>query len=79
MKNAPLISIITVNLNHKEGLRNTFDSVFSQTYQHFEYIVIDGGSSDGSKELIEENTDKIDYYISEGARGLKRRVAAWAS
>ena len=60
----PKISIITVNFNDQIGLQKTFDSVFNQTWQDFEYIVIDGGSNDGSKELIEENTEKISYWIS---------------
>lgn len=64
------LSIITVNLNNKAGLERTFKSVFSQTYQDFEYIVIDGGSTDGSKELIEANTDKIDYWVSEPDKGI---------
>jgi glycosyltransferase involved in cell wall biosynthesis len=70
MDKKPLISIITINFNDKIGLQRTFDSVFAQDYQDFEYIVIDGGSNDGSKELIEENTDKISYWISEPDKGI---------
>ena len=47
-------SIITVNYNNKEGLRKTIESVIHQTYRDFEYIVIDGGSTDGSAEIIRE-------------------------
>ena len=47
------LSIITVNLNNKDGLQKTINSIVSQTYKNFEWIVIDGGSTDGSKELIE--------------------------
>lgn len=64
------ISIITVNLNNVEGLQRTMDSVFTQTWKEFEYLVIDGGSTDGSKELIEENTGKVDYWISEPDKGI---------
>ena len=48
------LSIITINYNNKEGLQKTIDSVVSQTWRDFEWIVIDGGSTDGSKELIEQ-------------------------
>ena len=70
MDKKPLISIITINFNDKIGLQRTFDSVFAQDFNDFEYIVIDGGSNDGSKELIEENTDKISYWISEPDKGI---------
>lgn len=58
------LSIITINYNNFEGLKKTFESVFLQTFQDFEYIVIDGGSTDGSKEYIEKNQDKITYWVS---------------
>lgn len=64
------LSIITVNLNNREGLKKTIDSVVSQTFKGFEWIVIDGGSTDGSKELIEEYTDKITYWVSEPDKGI---------
>lgn len=64
------ISIITVNYNDIEGLQRTFNSVFFQNYRAFEFIVIDGGSKDGSKKLIEQNTDKINYWISEPDSGV---------
>lgn len=64
------ISIITVNYNDKAGLEKTLRSVTSQTLKDFEYVVIDGGSNDGSKELIESYTDKIDYWISEPDKGV---------
>lgn len=64
------LSIITVNYNNKAGLLKSFDSVFNQTFKDFEYIVIDGGSSDGSKEIIEENQVNISYWVSEKDRGI---------
>lgn len=64
------LTIITINYNNLKGLKKTFDSVFSQTYKDFEYIVIDGGSTDGSKDYIEANQDKIDYWISEKDKGV---------
>lgn len=48
------ISIITINYNNREGLRCTIESVLTQTYREVEYIIIDGGSEDGSAELVEE-------------------------
>ena len=70
MSKKPLISIITVNLNDLEGLKKTIKSVFDQTWQEFEFIVIDGGSTDGSKELIEENKERIDHWVSEPDNGI---------
>lgn len=64
------LSIITVNLNNKTGLQKTIDSVFSQTFKDFEWIVIDGGSSDGSKELIEKYSDYVSYWVSEPDKGI---------
>jgi glycosyltransferase involved in cell wall biosynthesis len=65
-----LISIITINYNNHEGLKKTIESVNNQTWQQFEYIVIDGGSTDGSKEYIKSKSDKIDYWISEPDKGI---------
>ena len=65
-----LLSIITINYNDRTGLESTFNSVFSQTFKDFEYIVIDGGSSDGSRELIEKNANHINYWVSEKDKGI---------
>ena len=48
------LSIITINFNNKDGLIKTFSSVINQSNKNYEWIVIDGGSTDGSKEIIEE-------------------------
>ena len=64
------LSIITVNFNNKAGLQNTIDSVVSQTFRDFEWIVIDGGSTDGSRELIEQNADLFSYWVSEPDKGI---------
>lgn len=66
----PKLSIITINLNNKEGLQKTMASVLNQTFTDYEYIVIDGGSNDGSVELIKEHADKITYWISEVDKGI---------
>lgn len=66
----PKLSIITVNLNNAEGLKKTIESVVSQTFSDYEYIIIDGGSTDGSKEIIEKYADKITYWVSEPDNGI---------
>ena len=63
-------SIITVNYNNKEGLRKTIESVINQTFQDFEYIVIDGGSTDGSTDILKEYDARINYWISEPDGGI---------
>jgi glycosyltransferase involved in cell wall biosynthesis len=66
----PKISIITINLNNKIGLEKTILSVLSQTVKDVEFIIIDGGSNDGSIELIKKYTDNITYSISEKDAGI---------
>lgn len=46
------------------------ESVFAQNFPHYEYIIIDGGSTDGSKEMIEQNADKLAYWVSEKDKGI---------
>jgi glycosyltransferase involved in cell wall biosynthesis len=64
------ISIITINFNNRGGLEKTMASVFRQGYTDFEYIIIDGGSSDGSVELIAKSSNKLAYWISEQDNGV---------
>lgn len=64
------ISIITVNRNNYVGLRKTIDSVVSQSVRPFEYIVIDGASTDGSDKLLKEFNDEISYSVSEPDSGI---------
>lgn len=63
-------SIITVNFNNKEGLRRTIESVIHQTFRDFEFIVIDGGSTDDSVEVLKEYDAQIDYWVSEPDGGI---------
>lgn len=70
MINMPKLSIITVNLNNKEGLQRTVDSVISQTFSDFEWIIIDGGSNDGSTKIIEQYQKKLSFYCSEPDNGI---------
>lgn len=64
------LSIITINLNNKSGFLATAESVIQQTFKDFEWIVIDGGSYDGSKELIEKYSDRMAYWVSEPDNGI---------
>ena len=63
-------SIITINYNNKEGLRRTIESVISQTSKDFEYLIIDGGSTDGSVEIIKKYADHINYWCTEKDKGI---------
>lgn len=64
------LSIITINYNNRNGLQKTIESVISQTNKNFEWIIIDGGSTDGSKELIEKYSSYIAYWVSEPDKGI---------
>ena len=70
MQNQHLISIITVAYNNKNGLKETIKSVINQTYRNFEFVIIDGGSNDGSKELLESYSSQIDFWVSEPDKGI---------
>jgi glycosyltransferase involved in cell wall biosynthesis len=65
----PLISVITINYNNAAGLQKTMDSVISQTFQDFEFIVIDGQSSDNSVDIIKQNS-RINFWLSENDNGI---------
>jgi glycosyltransferase involved in cell wall biosynthesis len=64
------LSIITINFNNKVGLEKTIQSVINQTYQDYEFLIIDGGSSDKSLELIHQYSSKIAYWVSESDTGI---------
>lgn len=64
------ISIITINYNNAEGLKETIQSVVNQTYPNIEYIVIDGDSKDGSKDILTAFKDQVDYPITEPDEGI---------
>lgn len=66
----PKVSIITISYNNRCGLQRTIESVLKQDYKDYEYIIIDGGSSDGSTELIKSFSDKITYWVSEPDKGV---------
>lgn len=70
MQEASKISIITINLNNKIGLEKTMKSVLAQPYKNVEYILIDGGSEDGSREVIATCNQAIHYWVSEPDKGI---------
>lgn len=64
------ISIITVNFQNEIGFKKTIKSVISQDYTNFEFIIIDGGSKDGSRKQIELHSECINYWVSETDKGV---------
>jgi len=70
MKTYPKISVITISYNSKETIEDAITSVITQNYENKEYIVIDGGSNDGTKDIIQKYVDNIDFYISEKDKGI---------
>lgn len=64
------ISIVTVNYNNKAGLERTILSVINQTAREFEFIVIDGGSTDGSKDVLKRYQTNFNHWISEPDSGI---------
>ncbi|MEZ5010012.1 MAG: glycosyltransferase family 2 protein [Chitinophagales bacterium] len=68
------ISIITPSYNQAEFLEDTITSVLHQNYPNLQYIIIDGGSSDGSVEIIKKYENQIDYWISEKDSGQTHAI-----
>ncbi len=66
----PLVSIVTVVFNGAATLERTMQSVFTQSYPNIEYIIVDGGSKDGTVELLRKHEERLDLWVSERDRGI---------
>lgn len=66
----PLISVITVVYNGASTLKKTIESVIKQNYLNIEYIIIDGGSTDNTVQIVEEYSHQINFWISEKDSGI---------
>lgn len=66
----PKFSVITINYNNKEGLVRTIQSTISQTFKDYEFIIVDGGSIDGSREIIDNSKEYLSWWCSEPDQGV---------
>ena len=70
MRASPVISIITSVLNRYEFISSALESILSQSYKHVEIIVVDGGSTDGTLEVLGKYKDRISVFVSEPDKGI---------
>lgn len=69
-KDNPLITIITVVYNNEKFLEESIQSLHKQNYNNYEHIIIDGGSTDGTLDIIKKYESKVDYWCSEKDKGI---------
>ena len=65
-----ILTIITVCFNIKDEIERTCQSIVNQTWQNFEWIVIDGGSTDGTVDILKKYSDRINILVSEPDKGI---------
>lgn len=70
MEKNPTLSIITICYNIKDDIKRTCESIVNQTWQDFEWIVVDGGSTDGTVEILKKYQNRINILISEPDKGI---------
>ena len=66
----PRITVITISYNSSATIEATLKSVTTQDYKNMEYVVIDGGSTDGTQSIIDRYRSHISFYVSEPDRGI---------